>query len=228
MSVTPVLQYGSLDMDFYADLTGTGVAPTHEAAGVSQDLAFGYNLGVSYVIAGITMGATYVSQIDMEYTGQFVEKLSTPGTMGIGASYKMNEHTIALDYKVINWEDADGYKDFGWKNQDVIAVGYEYAANGWAARLGYNYAASPIEDTNFATDGGMTNMFNLVGFPAIIESHITIGGSYDLSEKAAIDLAYVYAPEASETFNVMTPGGPSTITTTHSQTSLTAQVTFKY
>ena len=236
VAVTPILQYGSLDMDFYADMVdgsgnpGQDGNPEHYGAGVSQDLAFGYNLGVAYEIAGVTMGATYVGQIDMDYTGQpgGITELSTPATFGVGASYKMNEHTIALDYKQINWEDAEGYKDFGWVNQDVIAIGYEYATKEWALRAGYNYAESPIVDSNFATDGGMTNMFNLVGFPAIVESHITIGGSYAMSEQTTIDLAYVYSPETTHTFDVMTPGGQSTITTKHSQTALSAQLTYAF
>ena len=231
LAITPVLQYGALDMDFTADIDGNGT-PDKVGNGISQDLAFGYNLGVAYEIADITIGAVYVAQIDMKYKGQFVEDLSTPATLGVGVSYKMNEHTIALDYKQINWEDADGYKDFGWKNQNVVAVGYEYQANGWAARLGYNYAASPIEDAGVA-DGGMTNMFNLVGFPAITESHIAIGGSYDISKVTSLDVAYTYAPEASETFDVMASDGmggfvASTITTKHSQTGLTVQVNYNF
>ncbi len=234
VAITPILQYGSLDMDYHADMDGDGT-PEHYGAGVSQDLAFGYNLGVAYEIAGVTMGATYVGQIDMDYTGQpGITELSTPATMGIGASYKMNEHTIAIDYKQINWEDAKGYKDFGWKNQDVIAIGYEYAASGWALRAGYNYAESPIEEAALGSTpasmqaGTMNNMFNLVGFPATVESHITVGGSYDLSEQTTLDLAYVYSPEASETFNIMTSGGPSTITTKHTQTAFSAQVSFRF
>jgi len=227
VAVTPILQYGSLDMDFNADLTGTGAAPTHEAAGVSQDLAFGVNFGIAYEINGLTLGAVYVSQIDMKYKGQFVEDLSTPATLGAGVSYKMNEHTIALDYKQINWEDAKGYEDFGWQNQNVIAVGYEYQADGWAARLGYNYAESPIEDAGYA--GTMNNMFNLVGFPAITESHISVGGSYDISKQTSVDLAYTYAPEVTETFGIATgPSSVSTVTTKHSQTGLTVQVNYNF
>ena len=240
VAVTPILQYGSLDMDFYADMVdsstgnpGQDGTPEHYGAGVSQDLAFGYNLGVAYEIAGVTMGATYVGQIDMDYTGQpgGITELSTPATMGIGASYKINEHTIALDYKQINWEDAKGYEDFGWKNQNVIALGYEYQANGWAARLGYNYAESPIEDAGLA--GTQINMFNLVGFPAITESHITLGGSYDISTQTSVDVAYVYSPESSETYDVVVgqdSDGPivSTLTTDHSQTGLSVQVNYNF
>ena len=233
VAVTPILQYGSLDMNYYADMDGN-LVPEQYGAGVSQDLAFGYNLGVAYEIAGVTMGATYVGRIDMDYSGQpGITELSTPATFGVGASYKMNEHTIAIDYKQIDWENAKGYKDFGWINQDVIAIGYEYATKDWALRAGYNYAESPIEDAGYP--GTMNNMFNLVGFPAIVESHITIGGSYNISEQTSVDLAYVYSPEATETFDIMVQTGtgpatfaPSTITTKHSQSALSAQLTYAF
>ena len=226
VGVTPLLQYGSLDMDFTADLDGDG-APDKVGNGVSQDLAMGFNLGMAYEIAGVTLGASYASQIDMEYAGQFVEELSTPATLGVGASYTISGNTIALDFKQIKWSDANGYKDFGWQDQDVIAIGYEYAAESWAARAGYNYAASPIEDAGYA--GTMSNMFNLVGFPAITESHLTVGGMYAFSKQTSLDVAYMYAPEAEETFDVMTsPTTTGTITTTHSQQSLSVQLNYAF
>ena len=228
VAITPLLQYGSLDMDFHADMNQDGTA-THESSGVSQDLAFGYNLGVAYEISGLTIGATYVGQIDMDYTGQpgGITELSTPATMGVGVSYTFDGSTIAVDYKQINWEDAKGYEDFGWVNQNVIALGYEYATKNWAARLGYNYAASPIEDAGYA--GTMSNMFNLIGFPAIVESHIAIGGSYNISDKTSVDLAYVYSPETSEEFGIMTsPTTMSTIETTHSQTAVSFQLNYTF
>ena len=232
VAVTPILQYGSLDMDFFADMNQDGTT-THESSGVSQDLQFGYNLGVAYEIANLTIGATYVGQIDMDYTGQpgGITELSTPATMGIGASYKFSGNTIAIDYKQINWEDAKGYEDFGWVNQSVMALGYEYATKSWAARIGYNYASSPIEDAGYA--GTMNNMFNLIGFPAIVESHMSIGGTYAISEKTSFDLAYVYSPETSEKFDIMAPDGAggmmqSTIETKHSQSAMSFQLNYLF
>jgi len=234
VAVTPLLQYGALDMNFMNPMTGT-----LNGNGVSQNLKFGYNLGAAYTMSGLTLGATYVSQIDMEYNGQFsnltafgmTDKLSTPATLGAGLSYAFGANTVALDYKQIKWEDAKGYNDFGWKNQSVIALGYQYTAKTWAGRLGYNYAKSPIEDAGYA--GTMLNMFNLVGFPAIVQSHMTVGGSYNLSEKTAVDLAYVYSPETSAKFDVMVPNGlggyaPSTIETKHSQQAVSAQLSYKF
>lgn len=238
LAFTPVLQYGALDINYNtgnpdANYAGNG-------AGVAQDLAFGFNLGAAYEISGVTIGAVYKSQIDMNYDEQLSaamagfgvtyanEELSTPAEIGIGASYSMNEHTIAIDYKQIKWEDAEGYKDFAWEDQDVILIGYEYATDGWEARIGYNYAASPITDQGVA--GTLLNTFNLLGFPAIVESHVTVGGSYSLSKQTAVDFALAYAPEVTETFTVSNNPNPGTrsIETTHSQTSVTLGLNYTF
>jgi len=235
VAITPVLQYGSLDINYN---NGANVG-----TGVGQDLEFGYNLGVSYEVKNFTVGAMYKSQIDMEYNKVLStavqgfgyatydnDKLSTPAELGIGLSYSMKGHTLAFDYKLIKWSDAKGYEDFNWDDQNVYAIGYEYAKNNWALRLGYNYADSPISEqtpgvaNDAGIDGAHVNMFNLIGFPAIITSHITIGGSYEFSKQTSVDLAYVYAPEVSETFS----NGGATVSTDHSQTSLSAQLNFNF
>jgi long-chain fatty acid transport protein len=210
--------------------------------GVAQDLQFGYNLGLSYEIAGITMGAMYKSQIDMEYKGFGAtvapmapgytnNELSTPAEIGLGVSYAFGANTIALDYKNIAWSNAKGYEDFEWEDQDVVAIGYEYAAKTWAVRAGYNYASSPISEqtytgTNSAgLTAGVANTFNLLGFPGIVESHYTVGGSYAFSEMVSADLAFTYAAEVTETYKNF---AGQDIKTTHSQTGLSMQVNFAF
>jgi long-chain fatty acid transport protein len=239
LAVTPVLQYGALDINY--NNMGTQVG-----AGVAQDLQFGYNLGAAYEVDGFTVGATYKSQIDMEYKGQISgamggfgvpnpnDKLSTPEEMGVGVSYNTNEHTFAVDYKRINWSKAKGYEDFQWEDQDVYALGYEYATTGWAARVGYNYSKSPIREQTMGSMGatgggadmaGLINTFNLLGFPATVESHYTLGGTYNVNETTSFDLAFAYAPEVSNTYSHFA-GQP--MTTKHSQQSISAGVNFAF
>ena len=230
VAVTPLLQYGSLDINYNGS--------SEVGAGTSQDLEMGYNLGASYTTSGLTVGAVYKSQIDMRYTGQLTaamagmtgnnsytnNTLSTPAEVGAGVSYKFGDSTLALDFKQIQWSKAKGYKDFGWKDQNVFSVGYEYATKDWAARLGYNYAKSPItEQANT-----LNNAFNLLGFPAIVESHNAIGGSYNFSSKTSLDLAYVYAPQVSNTYAVPAAMGSNTMTTKHSQNAVSAQLDYKF
>jgi len=231
VAVTPILQYGSLDIN-YLSLDGI----TNVGDGVAQDLNFGLNLGAYYDfsnngIDGLTLGAVYKSKIDMDYSNQlsnatqpFVDfgifqgamgdHLEQPAEVGVGLGYKINQHTFAFDYKQIQWSDAKGYKDFGWEDQDVYAFGYQYAQDNWVFRAGYNHASQPIAEApsggssiapgSYLTAGGdALNLFNLLGFPATAEDHYTIGGSYAFTDSFAIDLAYVYAPETSTTMNTI-------------------------
>ena len=248
VAITPILQYGSLDINYVADTTGDGNA-NDNGMGVAQDLEFGYNIGLAYAVNGLTIGAIYKSKIDMEYkgfdhvvapftaTGTYDNnKLSTPAELGIGVSYAMAEHTVAIDYKQIKWSDAKGYEDFEWDDQNVISLGYEYKTKGWAARVGYNYASSPISQQSLAynnsagLNGDTINMFNLLGFPGIVESHYAVGGTYNINEQTSVDLAFTYAPEKTETYKAYnrTAGAEYDITTKHSQTAVSAQLNFDF
>ena len=237
LAVTPVLQYGSLDIN-YMNFDGSNVGD-----GVAQDLNFGLNLGAYYDftnngIAGLTVGAVYKSKIEMDYNNQlssatqpFVDFgifpeamdniLEQPAEFGVGIGYKINQHTFAFDYKQIQWSEAKGYKDFGWEDQDVYAFGYQYAQDNWVLRAGYNHATQPITESPSGPQviapgsyaqaaGNALNLFNLLGFPATAEDHYTIGGSYAFTDSFAIDLAYVYAPETETTMNTIVGLNPAT------------------
>jgi long-chain fatty acid transport protein len=256
VGIAPILQYGSLDINY--DMNGAAAGGQSSTKGVAQDFGVGYTVGAAYESAGLTVGASYKSAIDMKYDGQISsasqdfhinggaglsDNLEQPAEMGVGISYKMGQSTIAADYKRIKWSDAKGYKDFKWDDQNVYMIGYQFAQNNWALRAGYNYAKSPIKAqpaANMMTlgnyDGAALNTLNLLGFPAIITTHYTIGGSYDFTKMTSIDLAGVYSPKATETFDnsammqAMTMGTVTTssITTSHSQKAVTAQLNFKF
>ena len=72
--------------------------------------------------------------------------------------------------------------------------------------------------------GGALNMFNLLVFPAIVEDHYTVGGSYAFSKMTSLDLAYTYADETTETFAGLM--GPSSVK--HSQQGVSAQLNFNF
>ncbi len=248
----PVLQYGSLDINY---VTPLGAESTTQ--GVAQDFGFGYNFGAAYEMDGLTVGASYKSAIDMEYKGQLSEastqfglnggaglgdNLEQPAEIGIGASYAMGGHTFAVDYKQIKWSDAKGYQDFGWDDQNVIILGYQYAQDNWALRAGYNHASNPIKEQAGASaaagqyDGAALNMLNLLGFPAIVEDHYTIGATYAFSKAVSVDVAYVYVPETKEEYDTsaMTQAmtgnmsAVSSIETKHSQDALSFQLNFAF
>lgn len=232
IGLAPVLQYGVLQMNYTKQSPTTG-AYSRSNNPKSSSTGFGYELGLSYDmkdagVEGLTLAAVYKSKIAMKYANNIAsaltdfgvksvksgDKLDQPAEIGLGLSYAMSGNTIAIDYKNIQWSKAAGYGDFGWKDQNTVAVGYEYATNSWAFRTGFNYGKSPIAEQANAQgnpqtyDGGAINFFNLSGFPGVVKEHLTIGGGYNISDALSLNAAVVYAPKVTVSYNTsgMTAG----------------------
>jgi long-chain fatty acid transport protein len=205
---------------------------------------------MAYEISGFTVGAIYKSEIKFDIddvlqktvtpftraasngTREYTQdEMATPEQYGVGISYTNSGHTIAFDWKYINWEDAETYQDFGWEDQDVFAVGYQYATDKWALRCGYQYAESAVQEQTYSgvnsagLSAGLVNTFNLLGFPGTQETHITFGGSYAFNETISVDLAAVYGLENEETYtNFMNQD----IETKHSEQSYSVQLNYAF
>ena len=211
VAVTPVLQYGNLDINYRMPTPAGTIA--NVGTGLAQDFGFGFNAGATYDfsqdgVKGLTIGVNYKSSIEMKYDGQLTtatapfrlslpagDTLEQPEEYGVGFAYEMDGNTFAFDYRKINWSSAKGYGDFGWEDSDVYAFGYQYAEDNWAVRLGYNHSSSAVVEGR----DPRLNFFNLMGFPATAEDHYTVGGTYDVSKSFSVDLAYVYEPTSTKT-----------------------------
>ncbi|CAN8139666.1 long-chain fatty acid transport protein [uncultured Thiomicrorhabdus sp.] len=229
LGFSPVIQYGALDINFNNNLdTGQTVGN-----GMSTDIGYGFNLGGYIdVTPELTLAASYQSAISMEYDGQIStasapfganmgDTLEQPAEIKIGAAYTMDNWMFTADAKQIKWEDADGYKEFNWKNQEVYAIGAKYTGKDFWVGAGYNYGSDPIEVIG-AGAGQTVDMFNNLFFPGIVESHYTVGAGFNITKNSAIDFALVYADKVSKTVNVDTLLGPgAAVTTNHSQTGYT-------
>ncbi|MBX0312690.1 MAG: outer membrane protein transport protein [Sulfurihydrogenibium sp.] len=211
------LAWGSLDMG--ATMKDNQNNLYNAGGGQSSSYGVGAQLGIGYKVGDLTVGFNYQSPVSMKYKHVFDSngdgsyedlKLQQPQEVAAGIGYKVLPNLkVGLDLRWINWSDADGYKQFNWKDQTVIAIGGEYQATpALKLRAGYNYGKSPIRSysgLNGNTASTIPNLgtfpdfnvqwFNLIGFPAITEHHISFGGSYQVSKHFAIDLAYVHAFE---------------------------------
>ena len=133
--------------------------------------------------------------------------LEAPLEIGAGAAYMFNQFIIEADVKWINWSDADGYKDFDWNDQWVFAIGGQYQPiPKLFLRAGYNYAKTPVDD-NDGFDGRSTKKvqgkvipseyyyetFRLIGFPALVEHHVTLGIGYEFTPTFSVNLGYMHA-----------------------------------
>ena len=237
IGVAPIMQYGSLDIHYKmpAMMGGQNIGD-----GQNQDLGYGVSVGATYDFAnGLKVGTVYKSKISMDYAHSLTaatapfgmnigDKLAQPAELGVGVSYNNGPHTIAVDYKKIKWSSAAGYKDFGWKDQNVFAVGYEYNAGNWALRLGYNHATNPINIYNSPMKTAV-NMFNLLGFPATQENHFAIGGSYEFNKNFSMDTTLVYGFNKKSTADISAMFGPGAkITNNHKELGVTVQLNYKF
>jgi long-chain fatty acid transport protein len=192
-------------------------------AGTSSNYGLGAQVGMIYKMNdNFTLGLSYVSPQNVNYDNVYdfdgngrtdTLKLEAPQQVGLGAAYTFFDYKVLLeaDVKWLNWAGANGYEDFDWSNQWVFAFGAQYKPiPKLALRIGYNYGANPVNTHNgfsgaLGTPGSMTSVqgkslptyyyesFRIIGFPAIVENHITAGIGYEFTPKFAVNLAYMHA-----------------------------------
>ena len=245
VGISPILQYGSLDIHYqnpFDNFTSVG-------DGQNQDFGFGVSLGAVYHFdSGFNIGAMYKSEVEMSYgkslstaTAPFKvmpgfpdigDTLTQPAEYGIGLGYRFGPHGIALDWKRIAWGSAEGYEQFGWTDQDVFAIGYEYSAATWSMRVGYNHATNPLTIYNAsASEPGKAalDMFNLLGFPATAEDHLTAGGTYLFNKNFSADFTVVYALDSKESADISALFQPGAeIENEHSELGMTIQLNYTF
>lgn len=174
-----------------------------------------FSLGAMYISP---QPVTHKSVTDFDGDGQLDDlKLEAPQQFGFGAAYEFFEGRFLLagDVKWLNWSNASGYDDFDWDDQWVFAIGGAYEVTPkLTLRAGYNYAQSPVNEHNgFDGSMGMTGpnstvnvqgnsvpqyyyeTFRIIGFPAVVEQHLTFGLGYQISDRFIINFGYMYAFE---------------------------------
>jgi long-chain fatty acid transport protein len=168
------------------------------------------SFGVTYITP---QNITYRRVTDFNGDGSLDDlTLGSPNIFGAGIAFEpiLQKLLIEGNIKWLNWSNARGYKDFDWRDQVVFSVGAQYKPiPKLALRLGYNYAQSPVTPhrTFQGGPGNFTNVqgfqvptyyfesFRTVGFPAIVEHHITCGVGYNVTKKFIFNISYMHAFE---------------------------------
>lgn len=150
-----------------------------------------------------------VSEYDME------ADLNLPMSIGFGASYAPKDNLkLSFDFEWLNWSDAfdkmqltmtngtnanvetmmgsnDLTIDFplNWDDTFLIKLGAEYGVSDIVTlRAGYVYGSNPVPDET---------VFPV--FPAIVENHLTLGGSFKLNDKISLHAAFETALNKEQT-----------------------------
>jgi len=203
--------------------------------------SYGVKIGTIYKpIDELSLGLVYTSPQKATYNHVFDFNgngrrqnltLEEPQQVGLGIAYEFSELGLLLETngKWINWSNADGYQDFDWDDQYVIALGAQWEAiDHLFFRVGWNYAENPV-DENDNWDGAFGpfgpndtvnvqgkrlpryyyESFRVIGFPAVVEHHVTAGIGYEFGESLKVDFSYMHAFENQLSESGTAPDGSS-------------------
>ena len=232
------LQYGSLDL-------GAG-AKTGWAVGIQPGI-------IVKPLDWLSFGATYISPqkikynnvADFEGDGEYDSlELEAPQQFGVGVAVEpiLGKLLVETDVKFINWSQAQGYDDFDWQDQWVFNIGVQYKALDWVTlRAGYNFAENPVKSHGGFVGSDLIDVqghlmptyyyesFRIVGFPAIVENHITFGLGLAPTDNFTIELSYMYAlqktmrEEGTDLF-----GGPAAFESTLNENSFGVGISYTF
>ncbi len=157
---------------------------------VSRSLGTGNTVGTNDILNfNGAVGLPSIYKMDLDY----------PQQAAIGIALHPNKvFLVDFDVKWVDWSSThdkvdfkgpansfditgDGIGDvdstklhFGWEDQYVYALGAQYSmTDRLNLRAGVNYAKSPINEAD---------IFNNLIFPALVETHVTLGFDYQLGD----------------------------------------------
>jgi long-chain fatty acid transport protein len=228
----------------------------NDFTGAATGNGWAFKLGAHYKVSDtFSVGATYHSKTnisDLEGEGTIamsggspmpakfkVIDFQWPETYGVGLAWQATPgFMLATDVKFIGWKNSMkdfrlsanvmgmGWNDFpplpqNWKDQTVIMIGGQYMLSpGLALRFGYNHASNPVPDSTL----------NPL-FPAIIESHYTLGLGWNIGGGHTVAGSIAIAPKVTRTNPNMFPDGSGGFlpgTTSHSQTTLRVNYNYSF
>ncbi|WP_455203491.1 OmpP1/FadL family transporter, partial [Kaarinaea lacus] len=132
--------------------------------------------------------------------GKYKVELDYPQQLAAGLAFKPNKSfSLSADLKWINWKDTlDKLKisgpasielDTSWDDQVVFALGVGWGVTpDFNLRAGFNYGEAPIEEKD------VDNNYIL---PAVVTTHVTLGGDYAFNKNWQLGAHIMYVPEES-------------------------------
>ncbi|MGA1840794.1 MAG: OmpP1/FadL family transporter [bacterium] len=230
--------------------------------GASFNYGYGVQLGTVYKLGNlISLGATYITPQKVEYKNitdfdgdgsRDNLDLESPQELGVGvALHPMSDKLLLeMDGKWVNWGNAKGYNEFGWKDQWVFSFGAQFKpTQKLSLRAGFNYGKNPIEmhdnfvgyDTNnpdplnhIQVQGKSMptyyyETFRFIGFPAIVQSHLALGIGYEFTKNFDVHAGYMHAfkKEVKES-GIAINGQPVTLESGLSEDSIDFSLTWRY
>ena len=230
-------------------------AQSQNAAALSnngKDTSTGVGIRLGYMgklSDKVSVGVSYSPEISMsrfdKYAGLFAEqgKFNIPANYGVGAAFQITPTVqLAADYTRINYSKvpsignpamsvspmgSDTGGGFGWRDVETLKLGVQWQMNAKTTlRFGVNRGTNPVTGAHITPD---------IMAPGVMQTHLTMGGTYQLSPKSELSWVFAYAPKVTVTggsmFNMqpgMPPGTNMQETVSMKQTMLGIQYGWKF
>ncbi|SDU15327.1 long-chain fatty acid transport protein [Polaribacter sp. Hel1_33_78] len=232
IGIQPTINYGALELA-PSPLSSPDFTPPSGAPGdqmypnsdKASALGFGAQFGVFYNSpSGIKLGASYKtgqSFGDLEFKNTYLDGSAAPETafnmdyptiLSFGLGYSKGDIDFALDYRMVDYENTDGFaekgwviaeegptagfptgavKGFGWKNINILSVGLQYKGiEKLPLRVGYTYSSNPIDDEL---------AFFSIPATAVIANAFQLGFSYPITDNLMLNGVYHYGTSDGKT-----------------------------
>jgi long-chain fatty acid transport protein len=198
---------------------GYPVSDKATATGFGAQFGLFYNSGT-----GFKAGASYKTAqkfSEFEFDSQYLDgsaapavefQMDYPSILSFGLGYSNAAIDLALDYRMVDYENTEGFEasgwtiaesgpfagfptgsvnGFGWENISIISAGLQYkGVNKLPLRIGYTYSSNPINDDL---------AFFSVPATAIIKNAFQFGFSYEVNDNWKLDAVYHYGSSGDAT-----------------------------
>ena len=170
--------------------------------GLFYDTKTGFKAGVSYKttqsFSKFKFDNTYLDASTS--TNEF--NMDYPAVYSIGLGYSKSDFDFALDYRLVDYENTDGFSTtgwtptasvsgFGWQNVSIVSAGVQYKGiDKLPLRFGYTYSSNPINDD--------VTFFNIPA-TAIIKNAFQLGLTYEFNERLNLNAVYHHGESGGKT-----------------------------
>lgn len=154
------------------------------AVGAGGIIGVNQKIGKKLKIGGSYMSEQFMTEFD-EYDNLLNDSLNLPQQVTVGLAYNVRTNLeFALDYRWIGWNKLETLGDqFGWEDQRIVKAGLTWnATERLTLRSGISHGNSPIQ---------AEDVFANALFPAIMETHLATGASYEF-DKFTLHFAFIH------------------------------------
>ncbi|MCX2720318.1 OmpP1/FadL family transporter [Lentiprolixibacter aurantiacus] len=166
--------------------------------GLFYDSGSGFKAGLAYkstqAFGDFELENTYLDE--SSNTNEF--KINYPAIYSLGLGYSLGNVDLALDYRIVDYENTAGFKEsgwtivngqptgsvagFGWDNISIISAGIQFKGiDKLPIRVGYTYSSNPINNDL---------AFFSIPATAIIKNAFQFGLTYEVNDRLQLNTTY--------------------------------------